>query len=89
MLKIKRGNWTTLSPAVQQLQTMKNRGKMKNPAAISGVSDRSKQDLSVIVGWVEAWSADTHRPGMMGIADAQPILRRNRNVATCAESNPR
>ena len=58
------------------------------PAASCGVSDRSKQDLSVIVGWVEARSVDTHRWGMMGIADAQPILRWNRNAASCGESNP-
>ena len=43
---------------------------MNYPAASCGVSDRSKQDLSVIVGWVEARSADTHRWGMMGIAES-------------------
>ena len=40
-----------------------------------------------IVGWVEARSADTHRWGMMGIADAQPILRRNRKAASCWKLN--
>ena len=40
------------------------------PAASCGVSNRSKQDLSVIVGWVEARSADTYRWGIMGIAES-------------------
>ena len=48
---------------------------MNYPAASCGVSDRSNQDFRVIVWWVEARCAETHRWGMMGIANAQLIVR--------------
>ena len=47
---------------------------MNTLVATFAAANRNKQALSVVVGWVEAYRADTHRWEIMGIAAAQLIL---------------
>lgn len=50
---------------------------MNNLVATFAAADRNKQALSIVVGWVEAYRADTHHWETMGIAATQPILHWN------------
>ena len=61
---------------------------MNNLVTTFAAADRNKQALSIVVGWVEAYRADTHRWGMMGIAAAQPILHSNKKRTFDNHSKP-
>ena len=63
------------------------RTRLNYPAASCGVSQQTDVERNCRVGG----GAKRRYPplGMMGIANAQPILRLNCGAASCGESNPR